>query len=225
MWWASSAGVRTSDSSTKSMSSAWSTWASTKWPMRHLAITGIDHGLLDARDHRGVAHAGDAAVGPDVGGDALERHHGAGARLLGDAGLLGGGDVHDDAALQHLGQPRLDAHRPGAPVALGHEVPFSVGSEWESLPDPSAAPPRARRARPRIRGHARAGCRQRGQAPGGPTGRGESAPPLLSPASRRGAWTASPRGPWSSPGQGWMQPMAPAPSGGRLWIEPDGRAV
>jgi hypothetical protein len=41
MWWASSAGVRTSLSSMKSISSAWRIWASTKWPMRHLAITGI----------------------------------------------------------------------------------------------------------------------------------------------------------------------------------------
>ena len=42
MWWASSAGVRTSLSSTKSTPSACRIWASTKWPMRALAITGID---------------------------------------------------------------------------------------------------------------------------------------------------------------------------------------
>ena len=30
-----------------------------------------------------------------------------GAGLLGDLGLLGVGDVHDDAALQHLGQADL----------------------------------------------------------------------------------------------------------------------
>ena len=46
MWWASSAGVRTSLSSTKSTSSACRIWASTKWPMRALAITGIDTAAL-----------------------------------------------------------------------------------------------------------------------------------------------------------------------------------
>ena len=59
-------------------------------------------GLLDALDHLGVAHARDAACGADVGRNALECHDGAGARLLGDACLLGRGDVHDDAALEHL---------------------------------------------------------------------------------------------------------------------------
>ena len=42
MWWASSAGVKTSLSSTKSTPSAWRICASTKWPMRAFAITGID---------------------------------------------------------------------------------------------------------------------------------------------------------------------------------------
>ena len=42
MWWASSAGVSTSDSSMKSTSRACRMRASTKWPMRHLAITGIE---------------------------------------------------------------------------------------------------------------------------------------------------------------------------------------
>ena len=41
-WYASSAGVSTSLSSMKSTPSASSTRASAKWPMRHLAITGIE---------------------------------------------------------------------------------------------------------------------------------------------------------------------------------------
>ena len=36
-----------------------------------------------------IGHARDAAVGADVRRDALERHHRDGARLLGDARLLG----------------------------------------------------------------------------------------------------------------------------------------
>ena len=67
-----------------------------------LGHDGDGDGLLDALDHLGVAHARDAACGTDVGRDALECHDGAGARLLGDACLLGRGDVHDDAALEHL---------------------------------------------------------------------------------------------------------------------------
>ena len=62
------------------------------------------NGLLDPLDHLGVAHAGHAASRADVSGDPLQRHHGASAGFLGDAGLLRGRDVHDDAALQHLGQ-------------------------------------------------------------------------------------------------------------------------
>ena len=68
--------------------------------------------LLDALDHVGVGHARDAAVAADVGRDALERHHGAGAGLLGDLRLLGVDDVHDHAALEHLGEAALDPHRP-----------------------------------------------------------------------------------------------------------------
>ena len=47
--------------------------------------------------------------GADVGRHPLERHHRDGAGVLGDLGLLGGDDVHDDAALEHLGHAALDA--------------------------------------------------------------------------------------------------------------------
>ena len=73
-------------------------------------------GLLDLLDLLGIAHSRDSPVAPDVCGDALERHHRAGAGLLGDARLLGVDDVHDDAALEHLGEARLDPQRP----VLGH---------------------------------------------------------------------------------------------------------
>ena len=72
------------------------------------------HGLDDSVDHVGVAHPGDAALRADVGGDPLERHHGDRAGVLGDLRLLGGDDVHDDAALEHLGHPALDAGGAGA---------------------------------------------------------------------------------------------------------------
>ena len=70
---------------------------------------GDGHGLLDLLDLGGVGHARHAAVGADVGGHALERHHGGGAGGLGHARLLGGDHVHDHAALEHLGEAGLDA--------------------------------------------------------------------------------------------------------------------
>ena len=64
-------------------------------------------GGLDRLDDGRVAHARDAAVAADVGRHALERHHGDGAGLLGDAGLLRRRHVHDDTLLQHLGEADL----------------------------------------------------------------------------------------------------------------------
>ena len=85
-----------------------------------LGHNGDGHGLLDALDHLRVAHAGHAAGGADVGGDALERHDGASARLLGDVRLLRRGDVHDDAALQHLGKLAVQGNALFGGLRLGH---------------------------------------------------------------------------------------------------------
>lgn len=72
---------------------------------------GDRHGLLDRLDHARVRHARHAALGPDVGRHALQRHDGTGAGVLGDARLRCVGHVHDDATLQHLCQTRLDGER------------------------------------------------------------------------------------------------------------------
>jgi hypothetical protein len=66
------------------------------------------NGLDDAVDHVRIAHAGYAALGTDVGGDPLKSHHGDRAGVFGNAGLLGGYDVHDDAALQHFSHTALN---------------------------------------------------------------------------------------------------------------------
>ena len=63
--------------------------------------------------------AGDAAGSADVGRDTLERHHRACARVLRDLRLLGGGDVHDHATLEHLRQILVQF----VPV-VGHRQPF-----------------------------------------------------------------------------------------------------
>jgi hypothetical protein len=83
-----------------------------------VADAGLGHdrdrdGGLDALDQLGVAHPSHPTVASDVGRHALECHHGACAGVLGDLGLLGGDDVHDDATLQHLGQTTLDRERTG----------------------------------------------------------------------------------------------------------------
>ena len=84
--------------------------------LREVADSRLGHhgngdGCLDLLDHLGVAHAGHATVTTDVGRHALERHHRAGAGVLGDPGLFGVDDVHDDAALEHFGEAALDLHR------------------------------------------------------------------------------------------------------------------
>ena len=65
--------------------------------------------LLDLADLGRIRHARHTALGADVRGHALERHHRARACLLGDPSLVGVRDVHDHAAFQHLGKPALDA--------------------------------------------------------------------------------------------------------------------
>ena len=77
--------------------------------MRALAITGIVTASWISRILEGSRHARHAAVATDVGGHALERHHRAGAGVLGDARLIGVGDVHDHAALEHFGEATLDS--------------------------------------------------------------------------------------------------------------------
>ena len=74
-----------------------------------LCHDGDGHSLLDAANHRRIAHAGDPTGGADVCGDALEGHDGAGSGRLCNACLLGGGDVHDDAALEHLRELAVEA--------------------------------------------------------------------------------------------------------------------
>ena len=75
--------------------------------------------VLNPLDHLRVRHARHAAVPADVGGHALERHHGRRAGVLGDLGLLGRDHVHDHAALEHLGQAGLDRERRLVPRSLG----------------------------------------------------------------------------------------------------------
>ena len=71
------------------------------------------HRLHDLLDHVGVGHAGHAAGRPDIGRHPLQRHDGAGPGVLGDLGVLRRHHVHDDPALQHLGEAGLHGPRAG----------------------------------------------------------------------------------------------------------------
>src|ERR1700694_4993797 len=89
---------------------------------------GDRDGGHDRLDQVGVGHAGHGALLADVGGHALQGHHSGGARVLRDAGVFGRDDVHDHAALEHLGKAGLDLERAfdGAvsitrTVAFGHD--------------------------------------------------------------------------------------------------------
>ena len=106
-----------------------STWASTKWPMRHFAMTGMVTASMISSHLDRVGHAGHPALGPDVRRDALQRHDRHRARFLGDSGLLGVGDVHDHPSLLHLGESSLDQLGPVAQLGqvqfeyhLSHQV-------------------------------------------------------------------------------------------------------
>jgi len=66
-----------------------------------------------------------AALGPDVGGHPLQRHHRDRAGVLGDLGLVGRDHVHDHAALEHLRHAAL--HPRGTGLRGG-----PVGRGWPS---------------------------------------------------------------------------------------------
>src|SRR5208283_269401 len=101
----------------------------------HLGHHGDGDGVHDFADDLDRGHAGDAAFLADVGRNTFEGHDGAGAGLFGDAGLLGVGDVHDDAAFEHFGEANLDAPFVGgfgAVVGVFLAVGFFGGHRWFS---------------------------------------------------------------------------------------------
>ena len=94
----------------------------------HLRHDRDGHGFLNALDHGRIAHAGNTAGRANIGRNTLERHHRACARVLRDLRLLRGGDVHDDAALEHLCQILVQF----VPV-VGHRQPFVENNRLLSI--------------------------------------------------------------------------------------------
>src|SRR6202140_5456115 len=78
------------------------------------------HGGHDLANLFGRRHAGYAALSADLCRDAFERHDGDSAGLFGDGGLLGVGDVHNDAAFEHFGEAGLETERGGVTVIFRH---------------------------------------------------------------------------------------------------------
>jgi hypothetical protein len=72
-------------------------------------------GLHNLQNLLRVGHAGHAALGANIRGHPLQGHHRTGTRLFGDPGLLGVRHIHNDSALQHLGQTPLDRFCPDFP--------------------------------------------------------------------------------------------------------------
>ncbi len=70
--------------------------------MRHLAMTGMETASWMPFDHLGVAHPRHTARRTDIRRNALEGHDRAGARRFCNPGLLRRGDIHDNAAFEHL---------------------------------------------------------------------------------------------------------------------------
>ena len=117
---------------------------------------------LDGLDHRRVAHAGHAAVAADVGGHTLERHHGGGAGVLGDPRLVGGDDVHDHAAPQHLREAALHPRRPDC-VTWRHRT-HGTGRVRGARPRIGGCPPVRSARREAGRGRRATGSRPCGSA-------------------------------------------------------------
>ena len=78
---------------------------------------GDGYGVDDALNQLRIGHASHTTLGTNIGGHALQRHDGARAGIFGDTRLFRGHDVHDDAALEHIGQSTLDA-RSGASLFI-----------------------------------------------------------------------------------------------------------
>src|SRR5436309_551351 len=109
---------------------------------------GDRHRLLDLLDLLHRRHPGDAAVAADVGGHALERHDGRGAGVLGDLRLLGVGDVHDDPALEHLGEADVLAVSDSQSVQIRHVISPCLAIR---VCYTTGTAPRSTRSRPRSR--------------------------------------------------------------------------
>src|SRR6266852_8061611 len=95
---------------------------------------GDVHGRHDLANYFGRSHASYAAFGTNLGGDTLQRHDRDGASLLGDFGLAGGSDIHDDAAFEHFGEAGFQAKAGGVSVVLRHKFSFLVTCSKSFLP-------------------------------------------------------------------------------------------
>src|SRR5439155_20061004 len=83
--------------------------------------------------------AREAAFLAKVGRHALEGHDRASAGLFGDTGLVGVGDVHDDAAFEHFGQADFYPPLVGAFCTVAAAVYFLCVHRTSPLADPIAA--------------------------------------------------------------------------------------
>src|SRR5258708_32696019 len=67
-------------------------------------------GLFNADHQLRVAHAGHATVCANIGGHALQRHHGTGSSLFGNFGLLGVDYITNHSPFEHLWESALNLY-------------------------------------------------------------------------------------------------------------------
>src|SRR6201746_1119590 len=120
--------------------------------MRALAITGTVTSawisrILPGSDMRATPPSRRMSAG--TRSSAMTAHAPAASaipRCLGDPRLLGVRDVHDDAALEHLGETALDAH--GALLGHDHSALLDSANRVRSRDSTCASSERAPAARP-----------------------------------------------------------------------------
>src|SRR5579884_1327841 len=66
--------------------------------------------FFNANDQFGIAHASDTAMSADIGWHTLQCHHRRRACLFSDLCLIGGDDITDNPALEHLWKTAFDLY-------------------------------------------------------------------------------------------------------------------
>ena len=87
--------------------------------LRHYGNT---YGTHDGVDHVGIRHARHPTLGANIRRDPLQRHYRNGTGILGNLRLFYVHNIHDDAALEHVGHPALDPAGTGYCLLIAHDT-------------------------------------------------------------------------------------------------------
>ncbi|CAB5015400.1 unannotated protein [freshwater metagenome] len=92
-----------------------------------MANTGLCHygntyGIHNGVDHVGIRHARHPTLCANIGRDPLKSHYSYSAGILGNLGLFYVDDIHNDAALEHVGHPTLDSAGTSHCLLVAHDA-------------------------------------------------------------------------------------------------------